>query len=56
MYEKLKNKIRFMCNLYKIDYDNDFIDYVYKYVINNNIEFISCELIKRIKREIKKVG
>lgn len=46
----IKEQIRFMCKFNKIEYDEDFVEYVY----NLHLEGFSGETLKNLKEEYRK--
>ena len=47
--KKMKEQIRFICQLNKIDYTEEFIDFVY----NKHLKEFSGEILKKLKKEFE---
>lgn len=51
--KQVKIQIKFVCDIYNITYNDDFINYVY----NKKLNAFSGEILKKLKNEYgKKVG
>ena len=50
--EKVIEQIKFMCKLFDIQYEDDFIEFVY----NKRLKFFSGENLKQLKEEYLKQG
>ena len=47
---KMKEQIKFICELNKINYTEEFIDFVY----NKHLKEFSGEILKNLKKEFEK--